>query len=85
MCVCVCACHYSRNTSLIVAVLQEAFFFTSALGFICGRKCPSANKVLLIVHTSFSVNLTWMHSTQHVEADFHNAFCGISAHPKKPI
>ena len=51
----------SRITSLIVAGLQEAFLFTSALGFICGRKCQSANKVLLIVHTSFSVILTWMH------------------------
>ena len=51
----------SRITSLIVAGLQEAFLFTSALGFICGRKCQSANKVLLIVHTSLSVILTWMH------------------------
>ena len=68
VCVCVCVCVYvcvrvvnSRITSLIVAGLQEAFLFTSALGFICGRKCQSANKVVLIVLTSFSVILTWMH------------------------
>ena len=44
--------------SLMVAVLQDAFLLTSALGLTLGRKCESANKVLLIVHTSFSVILT---------------------------
>ena len=74
-----------RVTSLIVAMLQEAFLITSALGFILGRKCQSANKVSLVVRMSFSVILAWMHFAQHVVADFHNAFCGISVHPKKPI
>ena len=46
--------------SLMVAVLQDAFLLTSALGLTLGRKCVSANKVLLIVHTSFSVILTWI-------------------------
>ena len=46
--------------SLMVAVLQDAFLLTSALGLTLGRKCESANKVLLIVHTSFSVILTWI-------------------------
>ena len=50
----------SRNMSLMVAVLQDAFLLTSALGLTLGRKCESANKVLLIVHTSFSVILTWI-------------------------
>ena len=70
----------SRSTSLIVAVLQEAFLFTLAFGLTLESKCQSASMVLPIVNTSFSAILTWMHGAQHVQGDFHEALCGITVH-----
>ena len=54
------------------------------LGLALGRKCQSPNIVLLNVHTSFSVVLTWMPGAQHVGVDFYEALWGLSVHPKKP-
>ena len=67
-------------TAEMLTVLQETFLFTSALGLTLGRKCESANKVLLTVHTSFSIILTWI----NVEDDIQDAFWAISVKPKKP-
>ena len=61
VCVCVCVCvTSSRNTSSMVAVLQEAFLFTSARALTLGRKCQSKAQTRSCLLCTRHFKLFWL-------------------------
>ena len=75
----------SRSTSLIVAVVQEAFLFTLAFGLTLESKCQSASMVLPIVSASFLAILGFIELNTFRVISTKLYVVSLFIQPKKPI